>query len=263
MKRLFLGTGAMLAALIALICGLIVYPQPLFAYSLSGHTIKLYSDAPIDEAGGRAFIDETQSILARWPVKPGSQAETVSLFVVNSAWRRRILFGNRPHVGGLVYYPLSRSNAFLSGADFENGLLVAPSGAIMPPPRTLAYYGAHEAAHLLTGRQAGTLGYLKMPEWIREGVADYIALEGAPDYPALAEAASGLRGEATLAVINRFGVYPKYRLLVAFFLEQKGWSLEQLLRSGMSLEDGERLFAAAGTASGLRQELNAVWCLGT
>jgi hypothetical protein len=246
MKRWFMGTGVFITALIALVCGLIIHPRPLFAYSLSGNMVELYSDAPINEAGGRAVIKETERTLAKWPINPGSQAETVRLFVVNSAWRRGILFTNRPHVGGLVYYPLSGTNAFLSGADFEKGLLIAPSGAVMQPPRTLAYYGAHEAAHLLTGREAGTLGYLNMPEWIREGVADYIALEGAPDYPALAEAAGGLQGEAPLAVINQFGVYPKYRLLVAFFLERQGWSLERLLQSSMSLEAAERLFAAAG-----------------
>jgi hypothetical protein len=244
MKRWFMGTSFFIAALIALVCGLIIHPQPLFAYSLSGNMIELYSDAPISEAGGRAFIQETESILAEWPGNAGSEARTVRLFVVNSAWRRGGLFTNRQAVGGLVYYPLSGTNAFLSGADFEKGLLIAPSGAVMQPPRTLAYYGAHEVAHLLTGRQTGTLGYLNMPEWIREGVADYVALEGAADYPALAEAASALQGEAPLAVINRFGVYPKYRLLVGYFLDRKGWSLEQLLHSTMSLEEAERGFAA-------------------
>jgi hypothetical protein len=247
MKRLFLRTGVFIATLIALVCGLIVYPQPLFAYSLSGNMIKLYSDAPIDEAGGRALIQKTESILAKWPINPGSQAEIVRLFVVNSFWRRRILFTSRQAVGGLVYYPLSGTNAFLSGADFHKGLLIAPSGAVMQPPRTLAYYGAHEAAHLLAGRQVGILGYLAMPEWTREGIADYIALEGAADYPALAEAAASLEGDAPLALINRFGVYPKYRLLVAFMLEREGWSFERLLRSRMSLEAAQMMFEKTGT----------------
>jgi hypothetical protein len=244
MKRWFMGTGVFITALIALVCGLIIHPRPLFAYSLSGNMIELYSDAPINEAGGRAFIRETEAILAKWPVNPGSQADSVTLFVVNSAWRRRILFTNRQAVGGLVYFPLSGANAFLSGADYEKGLLIAPSGNVMQPPRTLAYYGAHEAAHLLTGRQVGAFGYVTMPQWICEGVADYVALEGASDYAALAEAASALQGETPLAVINRFGVYPKYRLLVGYFLDRKGWSLEQLLHSTMSLEEAERGFAA-------------------
>jgi hypothetical protein len=242
MKRIFLGTGIFIAAAAVLLCGAIIYPQPLFAHSLKGGLIELYSDALIDEAGGRAFIAETEAILAKWSGKSAERPGIMRLFVVNSAWRRRLLFSNRQAVGGLVYYPLSGTNAFLSGADFQNGLLIAPSGAVMQKPRTLAYYGAHEAAHLLTGREVGALGYIAMPEWIREGVADYVALEGVLDYPALAEAASGLQGEAPLAVINRFGVYPKNRLLVTFFLEHMGWSIEQLLQSKMSLEEAERFF---------------------
>jgi hypothetical protein len=246
MKRVFFRGGIFIAAIASLVIGAIIRPQTLFAHTLRGNLLEVYSDTPIDEPGGRAFIDRTESILAKWPIQSAKPAGTIRLFIANTPWRRQILFTSRPQVGGLVYFPLSGTNAFLSGADFENGLLIARSGAIMQPPRTLAYYGAHEAAHLLTGRQVGTIAYLTMPEWIREGVADYVALEGAADYAELAAAAADLQGQTPLGIINRFGVYPKYRLLVAYFLEREGWSVEQLLGSGMSLAEAERQFAAGG-----------------
>jgi hypothetical protein len=246
MKRVLFRSGVFIAAVATLIIGAIIHPQALFAHTLRGNLLEVYSDAPIDEAGGRAFINRTEAILAKWPIQSAKLPETIRLFIANTPLRRHILFTNRSQVGGLVYFPLSGTNAFLSGADFKSGLLIAPSGAIMQPPRTLAYYGAHEAAHLLTGRQVGSIDYLSMPEWIREGVADYVGLEGAADYAELANAASGLHGQTPLAVINRFGVYPKYRLLVAYFLERKGWSFERLLGSGMSLAEAESHFAAAG-----------------
>jgi hypothetical protein len=37
---------------------------------------------------------------------------------------------------------------------------------------------------------------------------------------------------------------------VAFFLERQGWSLERLLRSGMSMEEAEKEFAAAARRDG-------------
>jgi hypothetical protein len=80
---------------------------------------------------------------------------------------------------------------------------------------------------------------------IREGIADYVAREGTSDYADFAEATGGLQGEVPLAVINRFGVNPKQRMLRAFFLEHMGWGFWQLLLSKMSLEDAEGFFALA------------------
>jgi hypothetical protein len=36
------------------------------------------------------------------------------------------------------------------------------------------------------------------------------------------------------------GLYLRYLLLVAFFLEHEGWSVDVLLASGMSQQDAER-----------------------
>jgi hypothetical protein len=240
MKRVFKFLGLTVAGIATLIIGLIVYPQVLFAHVMSGSSLQVYSDAPIDEQGGRAFIAGTEALLAKWPIPP--QQTTYKIFVANTEWRRRLVLTYNQDAGGVVYYVVSGRNAFLSGADFRAGTLIAPSGAVMPPPRTLTYYGAHEVAHLLTGEAVGSVAYITLPLWIREGVADYVALGGAKDFRALAQAVGALKEPPSLDLMNRFGVYPKYRLLVAHMIEREGWSIEKLLHSGLSQDEAQRRF---------------------
>jgi hypothetical protein len=38
-------------------------------------------------------------------------------------------------------------------------------------------------------------------------------------------------------IIPTYGSYPRYRLLVTYFIEKKGWSVEQLLQTRLSLDD--------------------------
>lgn len=243
MKRLLAAIACSALALFGSIGALIAYPKPLFAHVMQGKVLDVYSDAPIDEVGGRAFIAGAEALLAKWPLALKHSRYTI--FVTNTPWRQRLLFTYRYGVGGLVYCVFTCRNAFLSGADFPANRLIAPSGAIMPAPRTLVYYGAHEAVHMLTGEALGSLGFPLMPEWIREGVADYVALGGAPDFPALAEATAELKAWPPLSIINRFGVYPKYRLLVAHMVEREGWSLERLLHSQLSQHEAEQHLGTA------------------
>jgi len=44
----------------------------------------------------------------------------------------------------------------------------------------------------------------------------------------------------------RFGSYPRYRLLVTYFLEKKGWSIEQLLQTRLTYEAANAILRADG-----------------
>lgn len=186
MRRAFLVLVSAVLAAGGVICGVIAHPEPLFAHVMSGKMLRVYSDEPIDEEGGRAFIGEAEALLAKWPF--AHQQRVYRVFVANSSWRRLLLFTYNFGSGGVAYCVISGRNAFLSGADFSHGRLMAPSGAVMPPPRTLAYYSAHEVTHLLTGEQVGAYGFVAMPVWISEGIADYVALDGARDFASLVDA---------------------------------------------------------------------------
>jgi hypothetical protein len=51
------------------------------------------------------------------------------------------------------------------------------NGAPMGGERTLSGTIAHESVHLLTARRYGELRLARMPQWKREGYADYVARE--------------------------------------------------------------------------------------
>lgn len=234
LKRGLAVSLSVIFALIVLICGLIVHPEALFPHVMTGQILQVYSDQPIDEQGGHDFICDTEKILTKWPY--GFRQRQYRVFVTNSTWRRLLFFTLNFDSGGVVYCFLSERNAFLSGADFRRGRLIAPTGMAMPPPRTLAFYGAHELVHLLTAERVGVYRFVTMPAWISEGVADYIALGGTPDLAALERSVNLAQDSTSIELINRFGVYPKYRLLVAKFSDVYGWSLDRLFQCKLGFD---------------------------
>ena len=69
---------------------------------------------------------------------------------------------------------------------------------------------------------------------LKEGLCDHIAFGGNVD---VGELAAALRaGDATLD-LEKSGQYELYRLLVAYFLDWRNWTINQLLASKLSLLD--------------------------
>ena len=47
-----------------------------------------------------------------------------------------------------------------------------------------------------------------------------------------------------IPMMVRYGSYPRYRLLVTFFLERKGWSVDQLLHTRLTAEQANEIMRA-------------------
>jgi hypothetical protein len=43
----------------------------------------------------------------------------------------------------------------------------------------------------------------------------------------------------------KYGSYPRYRLLVTFFIEKKGWSFDQLLQTRLTEDAATKIMRAA------------------
>jgi hypothetical protein len=76
-----------------------------------------------------------------------------------------------------------------------------------------------------------------MPQWIREGYADYVGLGGDVDVAALY-----LRYRAGDPAMdyNRSGQYTRFRLLVAYLIQREHWTVDRLLTSNLSQDDAEK-----------------------
>jgi hypothetical protein len=233
-------TAVFLAVLapVATVVVALVHPQPAFAYHVQFGRLSLFSDKPFDIEKSKHVLAEVDRRLRLASLDHGDGEHRI--FVANSPWRARLVFLWNFGAAGVNYYPLTR-NVFIRESDIDNDRVLRTAGPV-PPPRTLAYYAAHEIAHSLAGEAAGPLAYHSLPAWIREGVADYIGLAEKVDFEDLI---ARLRAGERELDPKRSGLYLRYRLLVAFFLEHEHWSLERLLASPMPQPEAEARMLAA------------------
>jgi hypothetical protein len=228
-------------AFAAMLGSALACPQPFFPYSAHEGRLSIYSDRPFDTARARVLLDAVDQRLSRSPLDhPG---ESNAIFISNAGWRQLIFMNFSSKASGVNFAPLTR-NVFLRTADIDTGVLVNAWGHPAPPPRTLTYYCAHEITHTLTAEDLGAahLWNKGLPQWIREGYADYVGMGSKIDVDALYREYRAHDGRMDY---EKSGYYAKFRLLVAFMLDREGWSIHRLLRSGLSEADAERLMNAS------------------
>jgi hypothetical protein len=231
-KRILLWSCAALAIMALSFVILIVWPQPLFAFSLTVGKIAVSSDRPIPAAGGVRVLRDCERLLERSPLTAASTR--YHLYVANEDWRQRLFFAVHPNALGTTYYSGAGGNAFLSQANFDANRLIH-RGYVAPPPRTLAYFCAHELTHVVTGEHIGMVTLLRLPEWVREGIADYVAIENRESFEQLRDALGDR--PVDVRMMQTYGSYPRFRLLVTYFIEKKGWSIEQLFATKLSTDE--------------------------
>ncbi len=229
--------GLVTATLVFFIALPLVFPAPLFAHSVTLGFLSVHSDEAIPEKDARLFLQQVQKRLDQSPVRFPDQS--MQIYVANTKWRRIWLWLAIPKgAGGFVVAPLTRWHTFFSGADFKDGVLIGPTGYRPYAPRTLAYYGAHELTHTTMSKKLGWLRFQLMPEWIREGVPDYVAL---PHETTQALYGKIGEGNADLAMMKAHGVYAPYRLLVSYFLDEKRWTIDRLMASNLTLSQARTI----------------------
>ena len=172
-KRTFAWTIAAVAAVPLIYGTLIIWPDPLFAFSLGTGKIIVASDRPIHSVGGERFLRDCERLLERSPLKANKRQYRV--YVTNENWRQRLFFLLHPEAWGVSNTIGFRSAAYLSGADFETGRVVH-WGYVGTPPRTLAWLCAHELTHIIAWEHVG-LKRFQVPRWVWEGFADYVGIE--------------------------------------------------------------------------------------
>ena len=238
MRRALLWACASLACAALAFGALIFWPDPLFAFSLRAGKIVIASDRPIPTAAGERVLADCERLLERSPLK--AQGREYRLYVMNASWRQRLFFLPNPDAWGLAYaYPYG-GNAFLTGADFERGRVVH-RGYVGTPPRTLAWLCAHELTHIIAGEHVGLRRFF-VPAWVREGFADYVGIENRLSFEELRDALGDRPVDD--AMRQRYGSYPRYRLLVTYFIEKKGWTASQLLETRLTIDATEQIVHA-------------------
>lgn len=218
LRRALIGLVAVTVAYLVLLA----YPQPLFAYELTHAGLTVHADAPIPEAM-RGTLERVRARLDRSPLD--DRAWTPQIFICNSPWRFALFARQHYRVGGVADGFVGQ-HVFLRESDMHHDRLIGPSGQPVAADRPLSYFIAHELMHIATVRHVGRARYARMPQWVDDGYADYVAKD-IDLSAALAEFKEGTRALDP----SRSGLYLRYHLMVAYLLEKKQVSITSLMAS--------------------------------
>ncbi len=206
---------------LALVIGLLLFPQPLFGHSLTHGNFQIWSDRPIDPAIA-AVLDDAGRRLRRSELY--EEGEAFRIFICNEPWRLGLLTRST-QVGGVAETVFTR-NIYLRELDIPANRLVPPWGRLADAEvRTLSYFIAHEAVHVLQSRRFGRLNMARHPAWLTEGYADWVAKAGAFDFE---ENRRLLRAGDPRLDVGSSGLYRRYHLMVAELIERRGFTAERL-----------------------------------
>lgn len=222
-KKTLLKIGAAFVVVAALMWGLLCVPQPFFHTSVRAKNLTLYSDQPFASAAGQQVLELVEAKLTTSPLYSAAQKHLV--FICNARWRQRLFFTYQYGVGGVNYYPIT-TNVFLRDSIIEENCLIGPGGNRVAGERTLDYFIAHEIAHSLTGQAVGGIAYHRLPQWKREGYADYVGKGAAFNYD---EAKRAFLANEPKMDWAKSGLYWRFNLLVAHLLEKQHWSVQRVL----------------------------------
>ena len=226
--RTFFTAG--LAGLLAVLALLVMYavlaalPKPMFAYRAVYQNYHVWSDRPIPAEITGVLDDVTRRLRSS---VLHDRKRPVEIFFCNEPWRLW-LYGRRfsTQLGGAADVWFTRQ-VFIRASSIDENRIHSPGrGPIADAAqRPLSYFIAHEITHGDVSRSFGRTVMLRYPEWLLEGYADYVGKGGDFDFDAnralfLAGAREMDRG--------RSGLYRGFHLKVAYLLDKKGWTLQQV-----------------------------------
>lgn len=201
---------------------LILHPQPLFAYSARRANVVLYTRAPMPPQAG-PLLDEVVRRISGSPLYDEHRVHHVFLCDTRPLFGFLTVTGYR--AGGVTHAELG-GNVFIRPFSIERGTVIGPSGQEKTGERTLAYFIAHEVTHAMTADHTGRWRYRHLSAFQVEGYADHVAFGRPLD---LARERQALIDDAPEMSTRRSGLYKRYELLVAYLLERRGLSVDELL----------------------------------
>ena len=196
---------------------LLYHPEQVFPFAVNDHNLTLRADLAFSQEGAISILRLVHEKLCKSPFY--TKEEQYQICICQTGWRKRLFFTFYQKAGGLCY-PGSYI-VYLSGADFMSNRLIAPSGKPVMDERTLDYFIAHELTHAMVGADIGIFRFQALPEWIKEGYADYIGRGGVFLRPGARQAYLTDATEMTTPVI---APYLRYNFLVSFLLDKLKWT---------------------------------------
>ena len=210
--------------LFAVYSALLCVPEPFFSFSVRADNLTLHSDEPFSGAAARHVLELTEAKLMRSPLY--SRRQEHHIFICNARWRQMLFFNKDYGVAGVAPYPVT-ANVFLRNALIDDDRLISPRGTPVLGDRTLDYFIAHEITHQISGHAIGPFRYFQLPQWVREGYADYVGKGSSFSYQ---EARRAFLSGVPAMDWKKSGLYWRFNLEVAYLLDHRHCSVPRLLR---------------------------------
>lgn len=201
--------GIAALSLAGLYLATLLRPQLFFSSTLDGAAIHVGSDEPIPESAAQVMAI-AEARIGRSPLFDPTR--TYPVYVCNARWRWNYFSGFDGRSRGFQT-PLGRAS-FMRSARWDTNQLAGPDGR--DGPRPLDMYIAHEVTHRMVADHIGLIAANRLPVWLREGYAEYVARYDTFDYETTR--ARFLAGDETLGRSDR---YWKYLLLVTHLLDRE------------------------------------------
>jgi hypothetical protein len=217
MKRALLLVVVVAAGWLALV----LHPQPLFAYTASRDNIVLHARRPFPPATQTQLQDVLRRVSAS-PLYDAGRVHDVFLCDTPALYGALALWAYKS--GGLTQ-ALANGHVFIRPSDIQRGTVFGRSGEVKNG-RPLAYFIAHEVTHAMTADRIGRWRDHRLAAFQKEGYADHVAFARPLDWRAERTA---LIQETPEMNPSQSGLYRRYELLVAYLLDQRGMSIEELL----------------------------------
>jgi hypothetical protein len=217
-RRTALGLFALGAGYLALV----IHPQPLFGYTLQRGNIVLHARAPLPPQVP-PMLEDAVARVGRSPLYDAKRTHHVFLCDSSGLFD---FFALADYRSGGVTHTWYTGNAFIRPANLQRGRVIGRSGVEKGGDRTLTYFIAHEVTHAMTMDRLGRWRRARLARFQEEGYADYVAFAQPVD---LAHGRADLIANTADMDPRRSGHYDRYRLLVAYLLQRRGLSVDQLL----------------------------------
>lgn len=222
---------SVITGLLMVMCGgVVMYPDPLFAHTMNHGSFTVRSDRPIAPSMAEVLNDAASRIRKSELYDPDAQFR---IYICNEPWRLW-LFTRNTEVGGFADTIATR-NIYLRETDIPENRLLPPWGTLADADvRTLSYFIAHEATHVLQSRNFGRLLHVSHPRWLVEGYADLIAKDSAFDFE---ENLRLLKAGDRRLSYEESGLYRRYHLMTALMMDEHGRSAKSLFEAPPEEED--------------------------
>ncbi len=208
---------------------LVIFPNlTVYHHKVIYKNFRIYSDKEIDD-NIYSILDKVEKKLSRSEIY--NERVKYRMFL-SSSIKLYAAFVPGQKDAFAAAFPIFR-NIFVSQTDVKNNKVYR--NTVEDNERSLSSVLAHEATHILIEKKIGIGGNRKLASWKKEGYCEYISIDDPLNMMNAFNTvySSGNHGSSSFS-------YLKFRLLVTYLLDEKGYSFQEMVETEFDIYELEK-----------------------